>query len=343
MSDTKNRQIILAKRPSGTPTGEEFQIETIPVPKPDNGEVLVRTLYLSVDPYMRGRMRDAKSYADPFALKKPIVGAVVGEVIESKSPDFAPADIVAGTLPWQDYSIAKANDIRKVDKDVAPITTALGLLGMTGMTAYFGLLDIGKPQNGETVVVSGAAGAVGTVVGQIAKIYGCRVVGIAGSDKKVEYLTKELGFDTALNYKATPNLRKAIASVCPNGVDIYFDNVGGEVSDAVMANLARHARIIICGQISQYNLERPEFGLRPQLQILGSSALMQGFLVFEHADRFDEARKQLGQWVTEKKLRNTETIVEGFENAPKAFLGLFSGDNLGKQVVKVAEPPGGNS
>ena len=338
MADTKNRQVVLAKRPSGTPTGEEFRIDTISVPKPDNGEVLVRTLYLSVDPYMRGRMRDAKSYTAPFELKKPIVGAVVGEVIESKSPDFAPSDIVAGTLPWQDYSITKADDVRKVERDV-PVTTALGVLGMTGMTAYFGLLDIGKPKEGETVVVSGAAGAVGTVVGQIAKIHGCRVVGVAGSDKKVEYLTKELGFDAAINYKTTPHLRKAVGSVCPSGVDIYFDNVGGEISDAVMANLARHARIIICGQISQYNLEKPEFGPRPQLQILGSSSLMQGFLVFEHADRFDEARTQLGQWVREKKLKNTESIVKGLENAPKAFLGLFSGENLGKQIVKVADPP----
>lgn len=337
MADTKNRQIILKKRPSGEPTGEEFETESIRVPKPGNGEVLVRTLYLSVDPYMRGRMRDAKSYADPFELKKPIVGAVVGEVIESKSPDFAPADIVAGTLPWQDYSVAKADDVRKIEEGT-PMTAALGALGMTGMTAYFGLLDIGKPKEGETVVVSGAAGAVGTVVGQIAKIHGCRVVGIAGSDKKTDYLTKELGFDAAINYKTTPHLRKAVGSVCPNGVDIYFDNVGGEISDAVMANLARHARIIICGQISQYNLERPEFGPRPQLQILGNSALMQGFLVFEHADRFDEARKQLGQWVNEKKIRNTESIVKGLENAPKAFLGLFSGDNLGKQIVKVADP-----
>lgn len=338
MSSTENRQIILARRPSGAPTGEEFELHTVPTPKPDTGEVLVRALYLSVDPYMRGRMRDARSYATPFAVNQPMEGGVVGEVVESKATDLAVGDIVAGTLPWQDYSVAKASDVRRVDPKLTPVSTALGVLGMTGLTAYIGLMDIGKPRSGETVVVSGAAGAVGTVVGQIAKIHGSRVVGIAGSDRKNDYLTNKLGFDATINYKSTPHLRKAVASACPDGVDIYFDNVGGEISDAVMANLSRHARIIICGQISQYNLERPEFGPRPQLWILGNSALMQGFLVFEHADRFDEVRAQLGQWVTEKKLISTETIISGLEKAPKAFLGLFSGENLGKQIVKVAEP-----
>lgn len=335
----ENKQILLNSRPTGMPTPDNFKIENVEVPQPKDGEVLVRTLYLSVDPYMRGRMSDRKSYVPPFALNEAIAGGAVGEVVESRSPAFKPGDIVTGMLGWRLYSVAKAQELRKIDPGVGPVTTALGVLGMPGLTAYFGLLDICNPQPGETVVVSGAAGAVGTTVCQIARIKGCRVIGIAGSDKKNDYLETELHVDATINYKIA-NLKQALSDACPNGIDIYFDNVGGEVSDAVMPLIAKGARISICGQISLYNLERPDVGPRVQPYLLVKSAMMKGFIVTDYTPRFAEGVKQLGTWLAEGKLKYAENIIEGFENAPQAFLGLFAGENLGKQLVKVADRAG---
>jgi hypothetical protein len=299
--------------------------------------VLIQTLYLSVDPYMRGRMSDRKSYVPPYELNGVVGGGAVGRVLQSKSPSYREGDIVLGNYGWQRYAVASADQLQKVNPELAPITTALGVLGMPGLTAYFGLLDIGQPKEGETVVVSGAAGAVGMTVGQIAKIKGCRVVGIAGSDEKTAYLVQELGFDAAINYKTTTDLREDLKAACPNGVDIYFDNVGGTVSDAVMTMLNYQARIPLCGQIALYNLEKPDVGPRMQTQLLITSSLMKGFIVRDYASRFEEGISQLAQWVREGRLKYKENIVEGFENTIKAFLGLFTGENLGKQLVKVAD------
>ena len=336
MAAMKNKQILLASRPAGMPTMENFKIADAEVPQSKDGEVLIRTLYLSVDPYMRGRMSDRKSYVPPFGVGAAIAGGAVGEVVESRSAKFKSGDIVTGMLPWQLYSVAKETEVRKINPQLAPVTTALGVLGMPGLTAYFGFLDIGKPKEGETVVVSGAAGAVGTIVCQIAKIKGCRVVGIAGSDEKNQYLEKELGVDATINYK-TADLKQALRAASPAGVDVYFDNVGGEVSDAVMTLITHGSRTVICGQISLYNLEKPDVGPRVQPYLLVNSALMQGFIVTDYSARFAEGVSQLAQWLQQGKLKYAENIVAGFENTPRAFLGLFSGENLGKQLVKVAD------
>ncbi|MCU1263912.1 MAG: oxidoreductase, zinc-binding dehydrogenase family [Acidobacteria bacterium] len=339
MLTMQNKQIVLVSRPAGTPSMENFRIVDTEVPQPKDEEVLVRTLYLSVDPYMRSRMTDRKSYVDPFALNEVISGGAVGEVIESRSDAFQSGEIVTGMLPWQLYSVVKARGLHKIDPALAPITTALGVLGMPGLTAYFGLLDIGKPKEGETVVVSGAAGAVGTIVCQIAKIKGCRVVGIAGSDEKNQYLKDQLGVDATVNYK-TAELKLELRKACPNGIDIYFDNVGGEVSDAIMTLINHGSRTILCGQIALYNLEKPAVGPRIQPYLLVNSALMQGFIITDYAARFGEGVGQLAQWLRAGKLKYAENIIEGFENTPRAFLGLFTGENLGKQLVKVADPKG---
>lgn len=338
MTRMENKQILLASRPTGMPTSENFRIADATVPQPKESEVLVRTLYLSVDPYMRGRMSDRKSYIAPFAVNEVITGGVVGQVVESRSPKFQQGDLVTGMLGWGEYSLAKADELRKLDPKLAPVSTALGILGMPGLTAYFGLLDIGQPKEDETVVVSGAAGAVGMTVCQLAKIKGCRVVGIAGSDEKNHYLEEELWVDATINYKTAGDMRKALLAACPGGVDVYFDNVGGEISDAVMTLINKFARIPLCGQISMYNLEKPDVGPRVQPYLLTKSALMKGFIVTDYTARFAEGIAQLGKWLAEGKLKYAEHIVEGFENAPNAFLGLFAGENLGKQLVKVADP-----
>jgi NADPH-dependent curcumin reductase CurA len=330
----QNKQIVLVSRPSGMPAAENFKLTDVEVPKPQEGEVLIRALYLSVDPYMRARMTDRKSYVDPFAVGEVISGGAVGEVVESRADGLKVGDIVAGMLPWQLYSVSKAAQLHQIDPALAPITTALGVLGMPGLTAYFGLLDIGKPKADETVVVSGAAGAVGTIVCQIARIKGCRVVGIAGSDEKNQYLRDELAVDVTINYK-TADVKEELRQACPKGADIYFDNVGGEVSDAVLTLINHGSRTIICGQISLYNLEKPEPGIRVQPYLLVNSALMQGFIVSDYAARYGEGVRQMAQWLREGKLKYAENIIEGFENTPQAFLGLFTGENLGKQLVKV--------
>jgi NADPH-dependent curcumin reductase CurA len=256
-------------------------------------------------------------------------------VIESASPKFKPGDVVSGgNFGWRLYDVADADALMKVVPGVSP-TTALGVLGVTGLTAYFGLLEIGQPRQGETVVVSGAAGAVGIVVCQIAKLKGCRVVGTAGSDEKCDYLLRELGVDVAINYKTTENIAAALREACPRGIDVYFDNVGGEVSDAVMPLITNGARLVICGQISVYNSDKPPIGLRPQAYLLVNSARMEGFIITKYMSRFGEGIQQLAQWFMSGQLKHAETIVEGFENTPRAFIGLFEGENTGKQIVKV--------
>ncbi len=330
----QNKEIRLASRPTGMPSAENFQTVEGDVAAVGDGEVLVRTTYISVDPYLRGRMRPGKSYVPPFEVGEVISSGVVGEVVESRASQFEKGDLVTGMLGWRLFNVAKPAELRKIDPRIAPVTTALGVLGMPGLTAYFGLLDIGQPQAGETVLVSGAAGAVGTTVCQIAKLKGCHTVGIAGSDEKNNYLRDELGVDATINYKDA-DVANALKTACPKGVDVYFDNVGGPVSDAVLPLLNHGARIVICGQISLYNLDKPDLGPRPQAALLVNSALMKGFIITDYTPRFVEGVMQLAQWLGAGKLKYAETIVEGFENTPAAFIGLFSGENLGKQIVKV--------
>jgi len=328
------QQIILTSRPKGLPTPDNFQTENYELPETEAGEVLLKAVYFSVDPYMRGRMNDAKSYVPPFETGKPLAGSVIAKVLESKSNNFKTDDMVIGMLPWRKEMIAAEKDLKVIDTTTAPASYYLGILGMTGLTAYFGLMQIGKPKAGETVVVSGAAGAVGVVVGQIAKTLGCHVVGIAGTDEKIKLLKDQFNFDEAINYKTTPDINKAIAAACPKGVDIYFDNVGGVISDAVISNINFHARIPLCGQISLYNSTEIPMGPRIQPMLLTRSVLMQGFIVSNYKDQFPEGIRQLAQWVKEGKLKFSETIEKGFEKLPSALLGLFKGENTGKMIVE---------
>ena len=334
MGNLTNQKFTLAARPVGMPKLSDFKLEEEPAATPGPGELLVKALYLSVDPYMRGRMNDVKSYAPPVAIGGTMVGGVVGEVVASQNPKFAVGDIVQGELGWQTLALTNGKGLRKIDPSIAPISTSVGILGMPGLTAYFGLLDIGQPKAGETVVVSGAAGAVGSIVGQIAKIKGCRVVGIAGEDEKVRYIVDELGFDGAFNYKTTKNYVEKLKELCPQGIDVYFDNVGGAITDAVIPLLNTHARMSICGQISQYNVEKPEMGPRWLWAMIVKQARVEGFLVFQFADKFQEGITEMAGWIKSGKLKYKEDIVEGFENLPKAFIGMLQGDNTGKRLVK---------
>jgi len=329
------KQIVLASRPKGIPVMGNFETKNIELPELKDNEILLEAMFLSVDPYMRGRMNDAKSYAPPYEIGKPIMGGVIAKVIKSNAAKFKENDIVNGYLPWQQYCITTESGLLKIDPSLAPPSYFLGILGMPGLTAYFGLLHIGKPKVGETVVVSGAAGAVGMVVGQIAKLKGCRLVGIVGSDEKAKMLKEEFGFDEVINYKTTANIKKSIAEVCPNGVDIYFDNVGGEISDAVIGNINFHARIVLCGQIALYNSTEIPMGPRLQPMLLTRSVLMQGFIISNYQSQFSEGYNQLSIWIKEGKLKYKETIVNGFDNLPHALLGLFEGDNIGKMIVAV--------
>ena len=330
----KTKQIVLASRPKGTPTLDNFRLETADVAETKNGEVLLEGIYYSVDPYMRGRMNDAKSYTPPFEIDKPIHGGVIAKVLESKCDNFKEGDVVLGMLPWSEKAIAAEKDLKKIDTSVAPASFYLGVLGMTGLTAYFGLMNICKPKSGETVIISGAAGAVGVVVGQIAKIQGCHVIGITGSDEKTKLLKTKFGFDETINYKTTKDMKKAIAALCPNGVDIYFDNVGGEISDAVIANINFNARIALCGQIALYNSTETPIGPRLQPMLLTRSVMMQGFIISNFQNEFPEGIKHLSKWVKDGKIKFTETIENGFDQLPKAMLGLFKGKNTGKMIVK---------
>jgi NADPH-dependent curcumin reductase CurA len=335
---TLNRQVTLAARPVGFPKESDFKLVESPMPEPKAGESLVRVIYMSVDPYMRGRMNDAKSYAAPVQLGEVMGGGAVGKVTSSNNPNFREGDIVQGFFGWQEYAVSNGEGVRKIDPGLAPISTALGVLGMPGLTAYFGLLDICNPQLGETVVVSGAAGAVGSLVGQIALIKGCRTVGIAGADDKVAYLTDELGFDAAFNYKTVTDYFRKLKELCPKGIDAYFDNVGGAITDAVFRLINTRARISICGEISQYNLEQPEMGPRIILvSLLVKQARAEGFLVFQFANRYAEGLKQMAEWLKQGKLKYREDIAHGIENAPRAFIAMLKGQNTGKQLVKISD------
>lgn len=331
-----HRRVVLARRPPGEPAESDFRVEEAPVPAPRHGEVLVKVLWLSLDPYQRGRMRDAASYAPAVAIGEVMTGGTVGEVVASQHPGFAIGDIVEDRLGWQEYAIGGGPTLRKVDPAIAPISTANGILGMPGMTAYFGLLEVGQPKPGETIVVSAASGAVGQVVGQIGKIMGCRVVGIAGGAKKCDFVTGELGFDACIDYKAEKDLDAALRAACPNGIDVYFDNVGGEITDAVLRNINFFGRVALCGSISQYNATTPPMGPRLLGTFVGKRVRAQGFIVTDFAERYGPARRQMGEWVRSGRLKYREDVVEGIAQAPRAFIGMLRGENFGKMLVKVA-------
>lgn len=330
-----NRQITLAARPVGFPQDSDFALVESEVPTPGPGEVLVHSQWLSLDPYMRGRMSEARSYAKPTEIGEPMTGQVVGEVVESQDARYAPGDTVVGQLGWRDYAVARGGTLRKLDPKLAPPQTALHVLGTTGLTAYFGLFDVGKPKPGDAVVVSAAAGAVGQMVGQLAKIAGCGpVVGLAGSAEKVSDLTELYGYDVGIDYKRD-DVNEAVKQACPSGVDVYFDNVGGAVSETIFRRLALGARVPICGQISQYNLPEPELAPRNLSFLVVFRARLEGFLVSDYVHRFPEGLRRLGGWLAEGKLRYREDVTEGLENAPAAFMGMLRGENRGKALVKL--------
>ncbi|AHF98432.1 NADP-dependent oxidoreductase [Halostagnicola larsenii XH-48] len=331
------RQWHLANRPVGEPTHDAFELVTVDRPEPEQGEVLVETRYQSVDPYMRGRMRDAESYAEPWDVGEPMKAGVVGEVLESNYEGLEAGDIVTGDLLWAEHAVAHGDELRQVNPDLAPVSTALGVLGMPGVTAYFGLLDVGEPKPGDTVVVSAAAGAVGSVVGQLARIAGARVVGTAGSDEKIDWLTDDLGFDAAINYRETDDLGAALDETCPDGIDVYFDNVGGPITDAVWPRLNLRARVAVCGQIALYNETDVPTGPRKLATLIEKRARVEGLLVGDYEGRWGEALERLAGFIDSGELEYREEVVDGFENAPDAFLGLFEGENIGKQLVKVSD------
>jgi NADPH-dependent curcumin reductase CurA len=338
-----NRRVLLKSRPVGEPKPSDFEVAEAPMPTPGEGEILVRTIWLSLDPSMRGRMNDTKSYSAPVELGQPMVGGTVGEVVESLHPGFTPGDFVLGYGGWQAYHVAKAGATPgpfgplKLDPRAAPLSTALGVLGMPGMTAYVGLLDIGQPKPGETVVVSAASGAVGSAVGQMAKLKGCRAVGIAGSQAKCDYVVKELGFDACVNYK-TSDLFTALKEACPKGIDIYFDNVGGDVLKAVLKLVNPFARIPLCGIISQYNATELPPG--PNMGVfLVNRLTLRGFIVSDHVDRLPAFIADCATWIREGKLKYREDIVDGIDKAPKALIGLLHGENFGKLLVRVSPDP----
>jgi len=336
---TTHRQIRLAARPTGYPTDSDFRMVESTVPEPGPGEFLVRVVYLSLDPYMRGRMSDAPSYVPPVTVGDVMEGGTVGEVVRSNHPGFGVGDVVEARLGWQEYAVSSGKGVRKIDATAAPISTALGVLGMPGLTAYFGLLEVAQPKAGETVVVSAAAGAVGGVVGQIAKLKGCRAVGLAGSEAKVRYVTEKLGYDAGINYRTAPDLDDALRAACPGGIDVYFDNVGGRITEAVSRHVNMFARFAVCGLISQYNLTEPELAPRNERFVLVNRVRIQGFLVFDFAARYKEGLAQLTEWLRQGRLRYREDIVEGLERAPRALTDLLQGRNFGKMLVRVGLDP----
>jgi NADPH-dependent curcumin reductase len=343
VSTTTNRRVLLKSRPVGEPKPTDFEIADAPMPKPGEGEILVRTIWLSLDPYMRGRMNDVKSYSAPVELGGVMTAGTVGEVVESRHPGFRTGDFVLSYGGWQTHHVARAGASPgpfgplKLDPTLAPISTALGVLGMPGMTAYVGLYDFGQPKAGETVAVSAAAGAVGSAVGQLARLKGARAVGIAGSPEKCDYVVKELGFDACVSHRS-PDLVAALKDVCPKGIDVYFDNVGGDVLKTVLRLVNPFARIPLCGIISQYNAVEPPPG--PNMgPVLVNRVTIRGFIVSDHADRLPAFLADCSRWVREGRLKYREDIVEGIDHAPRAFIGLLQGKNLGKLLVKVGEDP----
>jgi NADPH-dependent curcumin reductase CurA len=326
-----NKRVLLAGRPVGAVTESNFRVDESPIPRPGEGEVLVKNLWLSLDPYMRGRMSDAKSYVKGVDIGEVMVGQTAGEVVESRHPQLRKGDKVLTQLGWQLYGATK--EATKVDDSLAPLSYYLGVLGMPGMTAYFGLKEIGQPKPGETVVVSAASGAVGSVVGQLAKIQGCRAVGIAGGREKCDYVIRELGFDACVDYKAG-NLRDALKDACPKGVDVYFDNVGGEILDTLLARMNLFGRIVLCGLISEYNAAQP-YGLKNIRAVLVNRLKLQGMIVFDWKDRYGEALKALAGYLSQGRLKYRESVVQGLESAPRGLMDLLNGKNFGKQLVKL--------
>ncbi|HVJ51494.1 MAG TPA: NADP-dependent oxidoreductase [Aliidongia sp.] len=337
MSGT-NRQITLAARPVGEPKESDFALVEAPIPAPGPGQALLRTLWLSLDPYMRGRMSDAKSYAKPVQIGEVMTGGTVSEVVSSNVEGFKPGDIVEGRTGWQEYALSNGSDLRPVDRSLAPISTALGVLGMPGMTAYVGLRNIGQPKEGETVVVAAASGAVGSLVGQIAKLKGARAVGIAGGKEKCDYVVRELGFDACLDHRS-PTLADDLKAACPKGIDVYFENVGGAVWQAVFPLLNTFARVPLCGLIAQYNATSlpPGPNMVPALMrsILSNRLTMKGFIVFDYADQQGDFLREAGAWLKEGKIKHREDIVDGIEKAPAAFMGMLQGRNFGKMLVRI--------
>lgn len=335
----KATRIVLAARPAAEILPEHFRTESFDAPKPGAGEVLLKTLWISIDPYVHGRIKETASYTPPTPIGAPIEGGTVAEVIESNSADFKPGDIVLAHSGWQTHAVAKADTLSKIDSKAAPISTALGILGMPGRTAYFGLLDIGQPKPGETVVVAAASGAVGSVVGQIAKMKGARAIGIAGGPEKCRFVKEEFGFDDCVDHR-DPDLVGKLKAACPKGIDVYFENVGGKVLEAVLPNLANHARIPVCGVISYYGgvIGGDEFTplQRFMRMMLVKRMTVKGFIVREYDDRRAEFERDMSQWVREGRIKWREHVAEGLDKAPQALLGLLSGSNFGKAVVKVA-------
>jgi len=330
-----NRQIVLKSRPEGSPSLDNFELRETSVPQPREGEVLIRTLYLSLDPYMRGRMSAGKSYAKPAEIGQPMVGGTVGEIIASRNPQYAVSDIVLGYGGWQEYALSNGAGLRKLDPAIAPVSTALGVLGMPGMTAYVGLLEVGRPKPGETIVVAAASGAVGSVVGQIGKINGCKAVGIAGSAEKCRFVTHELGFDACVDHRAA-DFAKQLEAACPNGIDVYFENVGGAVQQTVWPLLNDFARIPVCGLIAQYNAVKPMPG-PDMFSVLRKRLLLRGFIVSDFSAKQADFLRDASAWIREGRLNYREDIVDALEKAPASFLGLLQGKNFGKMLVKVAE------
>lgn len=334
MLKTANREIRLASRPSGMPTAANFTLARTELEPLQDQEVLVRNLFMSVDPYMRGRMNEGKSYVPPFELGKPLDGGAVGEVIESRAKDFKPGDAVTSNFGWREYFTASPKDLHPVSRDVQPLSAYLGVLGMTGMTAWVGL-NLGEVKTGDVIFISGAAGAVGNVAGQLAKLRGCRVIGSAGSPEKVKFLREECGFDVAFNYKVGPVLEQ-LNLEAPDGIDVYFDNVGGETLEAALSALRLHGRIIACGGISGYNEEKPQPGPSNLFNMITKRLTMKGMIVRDWGDRQGDFEKEVGGYLRAGKVKNKETVVEGIDQAVGAFLGLFQGQNVGKMVVKLA-------
>jgi NADPH-dependent curcumin reductase CurA len=332
-NDMKNNTLILKSRPVGMPNSSNFKFVKEPMPQHGIGEILLKTIYVSVDPYLRGKMSGTKT--PHFELNEPISSKVIAEVIKSNNENFSKGDFVSGYLNWKEYQISNGTGIQKVNAGAAPLSTYLGVLGITGLSAYFALLDIGKPKSGETLVVSAAAGAVGSIAGQIGKIMGCRVIGIVGTDEKAELIKTKFGFDAAINYKTSPDIETAIAKICPAGVDIYFDNVGGVISDGVIANINKYGRIAVCGSISNYN--DTEAQTSPSLLpiVVYKFLSIKGFLIGDWAERFPEGMAQLALWLKADKLKYSETIVNGFNKLPEAFIGILQGKNIGKMIVKI--------
>jgi NADPH-dependent curcumin reductase len=339
MRETVNRRIVLAARPEGEPGDEHFRLEKAPLPAAEEGQVLLRTIYLSLDPYMRGRMNAGPSYAPPVEVGNVMEGGTVSQVVDSKASGFKPGDYVLAYGGWQEYSIAKPGSLQMLDPKLAPLSTALGVLGMPGMTAYTGLLNIGQPKAGETVVVAAASGAVGSVVGQIAKLKGCRAVGIAGGQRKCEFVTRELGFDACVDHRS-PSFSQELSDECPQGIDVYFENVGGKVFETVLPILNLFGRVPVCGLIAHYNAAElpPGPNQVPLLMgaILRKRLTLRGFLVFDFASQQPEFLRDMGSWFREGKVKYHEDIVDGLENAPRALRGLLRGENFGKLVVRVA-------